>query len=51
MTIGVGGVSQQQALDKLTNMVDDINPIEEQEYCDRLSRAQQLMKINQLEAI
>ena len=51
MTIGVGGISQQQALDKLTRMVDDIKPIEEHEYRDRLSAAQRLMKINQLKAI
>lgn len=51
MAIGVGGVSQQHALQKLENMVGDIQPISAKEYQQRLLKAQALMKVAGLDAI
>ncbi len=51
MTIGVGGVSQEEALSKLTNMVENIQPIQAAEYQQRLAKAQDLMVHAGLEAI
>lgn len=51
MTIGVGGVSQEEALSKLTNMVENIQPIQAAEYQQRLAKAQDLMVQAGLEAI
>ena len=51
MTIGVGGVTQQNALDKLSDLSNAIKPIEENEYLQRLKKAQQLMKHAGIDAI
>ncbi len=51
MTIGVGGLSQEEALSKLANMVENIQPIQAAEYQQRLAKAQDLMVHAGLEAI
>ncbi|ABE54176.1 peptidase M24 [Shewanella denitrificans OS217] len=51
MTIGVGGVSQQAALAKLADMTQDIAPVTEAEFLQRIERAQQLMQQQGLGAI
>ena len=51
MTIGVGGVSPQQALAKLCKMTDGVAAISEDEFHQRIQRAQQLMAQHGLDAI
>ncbi|WP_445946329.1 M24 family metallopeptidase [Shewanella sp.] len=51
MTIGVGGVSQQAALVKLADMTQDIAPVTQAEFSQRIERAQQLMQQQGLGAI
>lgn len=51
MTIGIGGVSPQQALAKLTHMADGVAAISDDEFNQRISRAQQLMAQHGLDAI
>ncbi len=51
MTIGVGGATQEQALNKLSNMCSDIQPITTQEYQQRLTKAQTLLQQNNLDAV
>ncbi|MBB1268946.1 Xaa-Pro peptidase family protein [Shewanella sp. SR44-3] len=51
MTIGVGGVSQQAALAKLADMTQDIAPVTQAEFLQRIARAQQLMQQQGLGAI
>jgi Xaa-Pro dipeptidase len=51
MTIGVGGNSQQQALDTLTDMTTDIQPITESEYQARIHKAQQFMQTQGIDAL
>lgn len=51
MTIGVGGATQQEALEKLSNMTIAVQPIQKAEYVERLEKAQLLMKQTGLDAI
>jgi Xaa-Pro dipeptidase len=51
MTIGVGGVSQELALSKLSNMSEHAVPIQKAEYLERITKAQSLMVKNGLDAI
>lgn len=51
MTIGVGGYSQQAALEALTNMTEGVQPITLEEYRQRIAKAQALMKQNDLSAL
>jgi Xaa-Pro dipeptidase len=51
MTIGVGGVKQEQALAELTNMTGSVKAIELSEYKARLTKAQGLIRENGLEAL
>jgi len=50
MTIGVGGSTATIELEKLTNMTQDVSPIEEGEYQQRIAKAQQLMKKHDIAA-
>lgn len=51
MTIGVGGLTKEQALAQLSDMTAGVNPISESEYSQRIKRAQSLMKENNLDAL
>jgi Xaa-Pro dipeptidase len=51
MTIGVGGVSPQQALATLTNMTHGVAAISDDEFNQRIQHAQRLMAQHGLEAI
>lgn len=51
MTIGVGGVTQAEALDRLSDMTGDAVPISKEQFQNRLGRLQQLMVEHQVEAI
>jgi len=50
MTIGVGGSTAAIELEKLTDMTQDICPIDKKEYQQRIAKAQQLMKENNIAA-
>lgn len=50
MTIGVGGYSEEQALAELTNMTEQVKPISESEYQQRIKKAQDLMRQQQITA-
>lgn len=50
MTIGVGGHSEAQALAELTNMTEQVKPISENEYQQRINKAQDLMRQQQITA-
>jgi Xaa-Pro dipeptidase len=50
MTIGVGGSDAVTELAKLNNMTGDIQPISSKEFQARISKAQQLMKTNNIDA-
>jgi len=51
MTIGVGGSDAKSELDKLSDMTGDINPINQQEFSQRIDKAAVLMRENQIAAI
>lgn len=51
MTIGVGGSTQEQALGRLSNMLDGVQPIALAEYQMRIAKAQQRMEQLGLDAI
>ncbi|MCL1141991.1 M24 family metallopeptidase [Shewanella gaetbuli] len=51
MSNGIGGLTQQQALDKLSNMTQGIAPISLDEYQARIAKAQQLMQAENIDAI
>lgn len=51
MTIGVGGVSQTQALARLTDMTQDMVEISKDEYLQRIDRAQAYMQEHGIDAI
>ena len=44
MTIGVGGSTQEEALGRLRNMLDGVEPIVQDEYLDRIDKAQRRMR-------
>jgi len=50
MTIGIGGSDVAKELAKLNNMTGDVQPISPSEFHARISKAQQLMKKNNIEA-
>lgn len=50
MTIGVGGSTAELELAKLTNMTAEVNAISETEYQQRINKAQQIMKANNIAA-
>ena len=50
MTIGVGGSTAELELAKLTNMTAEVNAISETEYKQRINKAQQIMKANNIAA-
>jgi Xaa-Pro dipeptidase len=50
MTIGVGGSDTTTELAKLNNMTADVQPISSNEFKARITKAQQLMKANNIEA-
>jgi Xaa-Pro dipeptidase len=51
MTVGVGGISQQEALNALSDMTQAVEPISEGEFRQRIARAQELMLQQGLAAI
>ncbi|WP_434930347.1 M24 family metallopeptidase [Shewanella sp. HL-SH5] len=51
MTIGIGGVSPQQALEGLKNMTQDVEPIALAEFEARITKAQQLMQQQGIDAV
>ncbi|AZG74370.1 M24 family metallopeptidase [Shewanella livingstonensis] len=51
MTIGVGGISPQQALAALTNMTEGVVAVSEDEFNRRIQHAQRLMAQHGLDAI
>jgi Xaa-Pro dipeptidase len=51
MTIGVGGSDAKNELAKMTNLCDDIQPIDNAEFANRMAKAQLLMQQNDLSAI
>jgi Xaa-Pro dipeptidase len=50
MTIGVGGSTIELELAKLTNMTEEVEAISEAEYQQRITKAQQIMKANNIAA-
>jgi Xaa-Pro dipeptidase len=50
MTIGIGGSDAATELEKLNNMTGDVQPISLNEFQARISKAQQLMKANNIDA-
>jgi Xaa-Pro dipeptidase len=50
MTIGVGGSDAATELAKFSNMTGDVQPVSSNEFQARISKAQQLMKINNIDA-
>ncbi|MDG1750897.1 MAG: Xaa-Pro peptidase family protein [Thalassotalea sp.] len=50
MTIGVGGSTTELELAKLTNMTAEVTAISEAEYQQRIHKAQQIMKANNIAA-
>ena len=51
MTIGVGGSTQEQALGRLRNMLDGVEPITLADYQDRIAKARRRMEQLGLDAI
>jgi Xaa-Pro aminopeptidase len=51
MTIGIGGSTAEQELDKLSNMTVGIQPISLAEYQQRIAKAQQLMQEQNISAL
>lgn len=51
MSNGIGGCTPEQALAKLNNMTDGITPPSQEEYQQRIVRAQQLMHEHEIDAI
>ncbi|WP_026375280.1 M24 family metallopeptidase [Aestuariibacter salexigens] len=51
LPVGVGGATPQEALDKLKNMTSDVMPIGEEEYRQRLSKAQHFMQVHGIDAM
>lgn len=51
MTIGVGGVSQQAALEKLQDMTAGAAPIAKEEFQERVEKLQSLLKENGADAV
>lgn len=50
MTIGVGGSTAKDELDKLTNMTQNVQPITEAEFEQRIAKAQAIMAENNIAA-
>ena len=50
MTIGIGGSDAATELANLNNMVGDVQPVSSNEFNARISKAQQLMKANNIDA-
>ncbi len=50
MTIGVGGSTAKDELDKLTNMTQNVQPITEAEFEQRIAKAQAIMAQNNIAA-
>lgn len=50
MTIGVGGSTAKQELDKLTDMTKNVQPISEAEFEQRIAKAQAIMTKNNIAA-
>ncbi|MGO2012979.1 MAG: M24 family metallopeptidase [Pseudoalteromonas sp.] len=50
-TNGIGIQTKEQALASLTNMTDDLSPIQADEYLARIARAQAYMQANDIDAI
>lgn len=50
MTIGVGGSTAKDELDKLTNMTQNVQPITEAEFEQRITKAQAIMAKNNIAA-
>lgn len=50
MTIGVGGSTAKDELDKLTNMTQNVQPITETEFEQRIAKAQAIMAENNIAA-
>jgi Xaa-Pro dipeptidase len=50
MTIGVGGSDATTELAKLSNMTADVQPVSSSEFETRIAKAQQLMKVNNIDA-
>jgi Xaa-Pro dipeptidase len=51
MAIGIGGSTPEQELSKLTNMTADVSPISLEEYQQRIAKAQQLMREQNIAAL
>lgn len=51
MTVGIGGVSRQEALDRLQDMTSGVTPIAKEEFETRLQSLQALMKENNARAV
>jgi Xaa-Pro dipeptidase len=51
MTLGIGGSTAEIELNKLTNMTADISPIDIAEYQQRIAKAQQLMREQNISAL
>ncbi|MCW3173264.1 M24 family metallopeptidase [Shewanella subflava] len=51
MTIGIGGVSPQQALEGLTNMTQGVEPIALSEFEARIAKAQHIMQQQGIDAL
>ncbi|MCP9338888.1 Xaa-Pro peptidase family protein [Pseudomonas xanthomarina] len=51
MTIGVGGSTQEEALGRLRNMLDGVEPIAQDEYLDRIDKAQRRTRQLGLDAV
>ncbi|RUO47246.1 X-Pro dipeptidase [Pseudidiomarina aquimaris] len=51
MTIGVGVAQQQQALNALSDMTTDVSPITLEEYQQRVTKAQRLMRKHEIDAV
>ncbi len=51
MSIGIGGSTVEIELNKLTDMTTDVAPISLDEYQQRISKAQQLMREQNISAL
>ncbi|BCG02436.1 metallopeptidase (plasmid) [Paraburkholderia sp. PGU19] len=51
MAIGVGGSTVEVELDELHDMTSGVGPIKDEEYCDRIARAQKLMRDSGIDAM
>jgi len=51
MTIGVGGSTPEQELSKLSTMTGNVEPITQEEYAQRIKRAQDIMNEHDIDAV